>query len=135
MSVANLISTGLYSALSGGTALIASLGTAKIYRTQAPDNAVFPYVVFSLYAGGPLNINPSDLREQVYFVRGYGWTPAQVGTIDAQVGSLLHRGTLSVSGYTNVTTEREQDFELVENQPSGQPIYMAGALYRITIDS
>jgi hypothetical protein len=135
MSVANLIAAGLYSALSGGTALVASLGTTKIYRNQAPDKTTYPFVVYSQYAGGPLNINPSDIRENVYFVRAYGWNDAQVGTIDAQIGSLLHHGTIAVSGYTNITTNREQDFELIENQPSGQPIYMAGGLYRIALDA
>src|SRR5512146_2371581 len=135
MSTSNAIAAGLFSALSAGTALVTSLGSAKIYRTQAPDNAQFPYVVFSLYAGGPLNISPSDIRELVYFVRAYGWSQAQVGTIDGQITALLHHKAVTVSGYTNLFTNREQDLENVENQPSGQPIYMAGGLYRISVDS
>lgn len=127
MSTSNAIAAGIYTAI--GTALGYS-----VYRSQAPDNATFPYIIFSHYAGGPLNQTPSDLRDEVYFIRAYGWSQAQVGTIDAAISAALHCGSLTVSGYTCMSLWREQDLELVDNQPSGQPIYMAGALYRISID-
>ena len=115
------------------TALLA--GTTSVYHLQAPDNATLPYVVFNQQGGGPLNVNPSDLREPLYFVRGYASTANTAGSIDAQVNNLLHKQTLSVVGYTNVSTQREEEFETVEITPSGEKIYMAGAFYRVTLDS
>ena len=131
----NVIATALYSKLTGGTALTALLnsGTA-IYRTQAPEGAALPYIVFSLYAGGPLNITSSDMRDIIYYIRGYGTTTGQAGSIDYQVSSLLHKGTIAVTGYTTYNLIREQDIELPEDQPNGQTIFGFGGLYRISID-
>ena len=135
MSVANAMGSALYSKLTGGTALVALLanGTA-IYRTQAPDQSPLPYVVFSVYSGGPLNITGSDMREEVYFVRGYASLPAVAGSIDLQISALLHKGTVSVSGYNNYLSVREMDLELVENPPNGEKVFMSGGLYRISLD-
>jgi hypothetical protein len=135
MSVFNACNAGVFTKLAGGTALVGSLGGTAIYYLQAPEGAALPYVVFSLQAGGPLNVNPSDMRDEVYFVRAYASTPGMAGTIDAQCSALLHRQALSVSGYTNIWTARESDLALVENPPSGRPVFMAGGLYRIKIDS
>ena len=131
MSVSNLLSTALYGKLTAGTILGAGVG---VYRDQAPDIAVLPYVVFSLNAGGPMNVNPSDLRDEVYFVRAYASQPLTAGSIDALASGALHNQTLTVTGYTNVRTVRELDLELVENPPNGEIIYMCGGLYRLTID-
>lgn len=129
MSVLNLLAAAIYSKISGG-----SIG-CPIYRNQAPEGAALPYVVFSVHAGGPHNINPSDLRDEVYFVRAYAATASQAGTLDASCSALLHNQVLTVTGYTCIQTKREMDLELVENPPSGAAISMCGGLYRITIDS
>ena len=136
MSTLNAVNTSLYSTLSGGTALTAMLASGSaVYNGMAPDNAVKPYVVFSQQAGGPMNINPSDIREVLYFVRGYAMTPALAGSIDAQISNLLHKRTLTVTGYTNYMTTRETDISLVETPPDGSKCWMAGAIYRIRLDS
>jgi hypothetical protein len=137
MSTWNALSTALYSTLTGGTALTALLsGTAAVYNTQAPDGAATPYVVFSLQGGGPLNITPSDVREEVVFIRAYSKTSmANASNIDAQINSLIHKQTLTVSGYTNYFTVREQDFAISEPQENGIKMYMAGANYRLSLDS
>ena len=131
----NVIATALWTKLTAGTALTALLpGTASVYRTQAPEGAALPYVVFPLYAGGPLNITSSDMRDIVYYIRGYGTTTGQAGSIDYQVSSLLHKGTIAVTGYTTYNLIREQDIELPEDLPNGQTIFGFGGLYRIRID-
>lgn len=137
MSTWNNIAAGIYSTLKGGTALTSLLsGTAAIYNTMAPDTASRPYVIFSLQVGGPNNINPSDMRDALVFVRAYSATSmAQAGSIDTQISTLLHGKTLSVSGYTNWWTAREQDFAIAEVTPDGAFGYMAGAFYRVRIDA
>lgn len=137
MSVLNALNTAIYSTLTGGTALTALLnsGTASIFYQQASDHATLPYVVWSHPAGGPTNDYPHDSRSQLVFIRGYSTTPALAGTIDAQISALLHRGTLSVSGYTNWWLARETDLTLIENAPDGTKVYMAGAYYRINLDT
>jgi hypothetical protein len=129
MSTANLLAAAIYGKLSGG-----SIG-GTAYRNQAPEGAALPYAVFSIQAGGPMNVTPSDLRDEVYFVRAYAATASAAGTIDAAISGLLHKGTLTVTGYTNIRTVRELDLELVETQPNGAPVFMAGGLYRISLDA
>ena len=134
MSTSNAVNAGMYSKLAAGTALTALLaGTTSIYYLQAPSNATLPYVVFNQQAGGPDNDSPIDDRSLVYYVRGYAVTPALAGSIDAQCSALLHRQSLTVSGYTNFWLARETDLQLVETPPTGEEIYSAGATYRIRL--
>ena len=133
MSVTNALNTAVYNVLSGNAALVSLLGGSAIYYQQAPDSAVLPYVVFSNAAGQPDNTHGHDMRNQVVYVRGYSGTAAQAGSIDLHCGTTLHRLSLSVSGYSNFWTAREQEFNLVENTPSGEKIYTAGAYYRVRI--
>ena len=137
MSVLNALSASIYTTLTGGTALTSLLsGTASVYNTKAPDTATLPYVVFSLQAGQPMNINPSDLRDEVMWVRGYTETSmGNAGSIDLAISNLLHGKTLTVTGYTNYSTMREQEVVLVESQPDGVDLYTAGAMYRIELDN
>lgn len=137
MSIFNALNTSIYSALSGSTALTSLLagGTAgtAIFYLQAPDSKPLPYVVWSYQGGGPLNLAPSDLRDELLFVRAYAASPGLAGSIDAQLSTLLHRKKLTVTGWTNFWTAREGDLALVENQPNQTQVFMAGAIYRIRL--
>jgi hypothetical protein len=132
MSINNLVASAIYSKLTAGTVLGAGVG---VYRNQATEGAILPYVLFSLQSGGPQNINPSDLRDENYFVRAYAATAAAAGSLDATISGLLHNQTISVTGYTNYNLERTLDLELVENPPSGSPVFMCGGMYRISLDA
>lgn len=136
MSMLNAIAMAMYSKLTGGSALMAMLsGPTCVYHMQAPTSAALSYVVFNLQGGGVENITPSDMRNLIYFVRGYADTAVKAGNIDAQISLLLHKQTLTVSGYTNFWLARETDLAAVENPPDKKPIYMAGGLYRIRLDN
>ncbi len=133
----NAIDTALYSTLSGGTALTSLLASpTSVYHIRAPNVTAFPYVVFSLQAGGKENINPSDLGNYVYFIRAYSATSAAgAGAIHNEIVKLLHNKTLTITGYTNLWTALEQEEESAEEEPNAAPIFMSGGLYRIRIDS
>jgi hypothetical protein len=137
MSTFNAMGSAIFGKLSAGTALTALLpGTASIYNMQARENATYPYVVFSLNAGGPLNITPSDNRELIYWIRCYSKVSAgQAGSIDSQVSNLLHKGSVSISGYSNVFVWREMDAELLETLPNTEPVWMCGGMYRFGLDA
>jgi hypothetical protein len=130
----NAVTTSLYSTLSGGTALTSLLaGTTSVYNQQAPDAAVLPYVVFSKQGGGPENIDPGDRRDLTYYVRGYAATSKRAGEIDNAIDGLLHKKTLTLSGWRNFWTTRQTDIELVETGEDGEKTFSSGALYRIRI--
>jgi hypothetical protein len=134
VSTRNVLDTAIQTKLTAGTALTSTLGGTFIYNTNAVDEKVLPYVVFSQQAGGPDNITPSDSRDLVYFVRGYSESNSQAGTIDAQISALLHNQVLTVTGYTNYGLMRETDVSNYELSSAGVRTYMAGALYRIMLD-
>lgn len=127
----NPTNAALYTRLQSRTQLTSLLsGTTAIYHLQAPEGAKLPYVVFSLQAGGDQNLSRHRLKNAVLFVRAYsGISPAQAGSIDAQIDQALHLVPLTVTGWSDLWLAREQDLELVEVQSSGT-IYMVGGMYR-----
>lgn len=131
----NAFDAALFTRLQG-TAITALLsGTTAIFHLQAPEGATLPYIVWNIQGGGPVNLDSNRVDNLVYFIRAYSETSAaNAGSIDAQIDTALHMAPLTVSGYTNTWLAREQRLELVDNEPSGQRIYMAGGLYRVRLD-
>lgn len=125
--------TALYSKLAGGTALIAALGGTAIYSEQAPDNTAIPYAVYNHMAGGPENITPKIMHTDLWFVRGYASTRAAANLIDGHISDLLHKGSLTVAGWTTFWLVREESIALVDNAPNGEKIYSAGGTYRVRL--
>lgn len=131
------LNTALYTKLNGATAVTSLLsGTTAIYAQQAPEGAVYPYIVFNIQGGGDTNDTANRLKNLVLFVRAYATTNAQAGSIDAQIDTALHLVPFTgVSGWTNIWLAREQDLETVENPPTGGQVFMNGGLYRCMLDS
>lgn len=125
--------TAIYTTLKAATALTSMLaGTTSIYHLQAPDNATLPYVVYSHQGGGPELINPSNLESNVWWVRAFSTTSAlNAALIFEQVDSLLHKKNITITDATTIQCVREQNIALVENPPTGKPIYTCGGMYRI----
>ena len=130
----NAIELGLYTALTAGTALISELGATAIYSRNAPQGTARPYIVFMHTGGGHENQNPSDLQNHVYLVKGVADASKQAGTIDELVIDILHGGTLTVAGYTNIWMRREQEVQMTEPLRDGKVVYHCGGYYRIRID-
>lgn len=132
----NLLNSALYSKLSAGTALTALLagGTAGIYHMQAPEGAALPYVVYSWQGGGQTNEVP-DLQNRIEFIRCYASSAATAGSADAAIYNLLHGQSLSITGWTTVSLQREDDYETVEIPANGSPVYTMGGLYRLILDT
>lgn len=129
----NEVNQAIFQKLQAGTALTALLaGTASIYHLQPPDNTSMPYVIFNLQGGGDENMTPSRMKNLLYFIRGYSSaSAAAAGSIDTQVDTLFHGGTIGVNGWNPFWLNREADLENIENLPSGEKVYMAGAFYRL----
>lgn len=125
--------TAILNKLKAGTALITELGGTYIYADQAPDTASPPYVVFNHQGGGPENISPGNLQSDIWQIRAYATTRAQANRLDGDIYDLIHRKILSVSGYANLYTWKEQNISLVENPPDQAKIYSAGGLYRVRL--
>ena len=132
----NAIEAGLYTLLCADTALAAEIGDSAVYNRLAPPGTARPYVVFQHSGGGPLNVNPSDLRDHVYVVKGVADESKQAGTVAGLVLACLHNtSALSVSGYTVVDVQAETEVQVTEISQTGAPIYHCGHLYRVRLDA
>ncbi len=131
----NAIETALYGKLSAATALTTALGGSFIYNRHAPQGQGLPYIVFVHAGGGHENINPSNLQDHVYLIKAVAAASQQAGTLDGLVSAALHGTTLTVSGYTNFWTAREEEVQLTEQGAGGTFVYHCGAYYRIRIDA
>ena len=130
-----VVDTGLYNKLAADSTLLALCsGGTPIFQAQAPPGTDRPYVVFFFAGGGTQNINPSDLTNFVYAVKGVADTLEAAANIQARVRTVLHKQTLTVTGYTNFYTAEENEVRLAEAAPNGNPIYHYGAYYRIRSD-
>lgn len=131
----NLAETAIYSALTGATSLTSLLATATgVYHSQAPRGAAFPYVVLQLQGGGDQNVSPHRRKELLYTVKAVTATSMQdAGLIDNAVDALLHGATLTVTGWTNISTMREGDIAYVETTDEGLNYYHSGGTYRVRV--
>jgi len=130
----------LTSLLAGGTAGTAyAPGTPVLMSTffeQAPDNPVLPYLIWLYPSELDTNIIPHRMKDVVMRVYAVASAPAQAGTIDAAIDTLLHNKTLTLgtaSGYTNIWTRRENGYQLATTSEAGVRYYTSGADYRVEL--
>lgn len=127
------VNSAIYSRLSGGTALVSMLGGTAIYHEAAPDGAALPYVVYSQVSGVINNDSANMVRYPSYFVRGYSTSNITAHQIDAACEALLHHATLTVSGWTNIHTLKDEDISNTEILGNNSRVYMAGGYYTIQL--
>lgn len=137
MSSQNALNTAIYTRLSGGTALTSLLaGTTSLYFEQAPDNASLPYVLWLFPSEVDENTIQHRMKDVVIRAYGVASAPALAGTIDAQLDSLLHNGTLTfgtATGWSPIWLRRENGYQLISTSESGVRYYTSGADYRVEI--
>jgi hypothetical protein len=131
----NTVGSAIYARLSGGTALTALLaGTASIYDGVVRRDASYDVVVFQLSGGGDANATPRRRKELLYSVKAISATGARAaGAIDAQIDTLLHEQTLTITGWENYWLAREGDFAYAETTPEGLNYWHAGGTYRLIL--
>lgn len=133
MSAYNALNAAIYSKLSGGTALTTLLGGTAVYFAVAPEGAALPYVVWSYQGGGDENLTSNRMKNLLVYIRCYASTHALAGSVDVQADALLHKSTLSVTGWHNIQFMREDDIFTVEQPPDNAPVYSAGGFYRVRL--
>lgn len=127
----NAIEAGIFSQLAGGTALISSLGGTAIYIDNALDNQAYPYLVFSLQAGGEDTTTANEIEQPLYFVRVWNRVPEDADTIYQLAHARLQEQVFSITGYNWLWCRREQRIDGTEKQTDGTRAYYRGGLYRL----
>lgn len=136
MSAFNALGSAVYSRLAAGTALTALLygGSASIYNLEPPYEAHHDYIVFNVQDGNETNDTRHRVKDITLQVRAYATALNRAGSIDAQIDTLLHAGSLSVTGWQVLWLVRSTDIELVEYDEGRRPIYTRGGLYDLKIE-
>ena len=129
----NALNAGIYSKLSGGTALVTALGGTCIYHGVAPEGKAFPYVIWSYVAGGHENMTPNESVNAVVYVRAYSTTAKAAATLDGYAAELLET-TLTVTGWNNYWLAREESIVLPSIDEAGKSTWSCGAYYRVRLD-
>lgn len=132
----NAIWTGLYSKLSGGTALIAALGGTAIYHQQPPEGAALPYVIFGWAGGGLQPLNSHTLANGIIRIRAFSDVDdSEAGAIRDEVFTLIDKGSLTITGWSQLWLRAEAPhIEMVETDESGVTVWSSGDDYRIIAD-
>ena len=129
----NAVDDAVFNALAAGTALTTALGGTESYCQLATQGAALPYVVFFQSSGLDENSSPRRARRMMYTVKAVSDDQDEAGDLDAYLDALLHESTLTVTGYGNYRTYRENDIEYVEQTLAGLTVYHRGAQYGIWI--
>lgn len=109
------ISTGIYAKCTSGTSLHTAIG-GRIYKGYAPQEATFPYIVFSLISDVPGNTWGSNIQETLWqfdiFSIATGST--EIEDIYTYLKSLYDNCTLTVTSATFIKMTRESSALMVE---------------------
>lgn len=128
------VDAALYTTLASGTALTTALGGTFIYHQYAPPTVNLPYVVFSLASGLEENMTPRDSERRVYLVKAVAASLGSALVLAEHIDALLHKQTLSISGYVNFWTSRDTLLQYLEYDPAGVVYGHAGGEYVIRVE-
>ena len=133
----NALSAAVYAKLnvSALNDLLADTELPSIYQAQAPDNALYPFVVFNKMSDTEDNESAHRVINTIYQVRGYTKANMKAAQAIAEVvDGLLHNATLSITGYAQLRLVRIGGVEFVENQQSTDKVFSAGSLFRLLVE-
>ena len=132
------IDTALYSRLAAdlvGTLTLGTLGCTGVYRFQAPQGSVEPYVVYQQQAGtDSYNFSARDAKSLLYLVKAVDASTSglRAAQMAERIDTLLTDKPLSLTGWTNIRLRRESDVEYTEVD-AGKTYQHYGALYRVDV--
>jgi len=132
-SVDQLLETALFGKLAGYAPLISELGGTLIFNQLAPPDTALPYVIFQYQGGGDENLISRRMINTPYTVKAVAASKAKAHSINEDIDAALHMQTLTVSGYTNFWTAREDRVSYHELESDGAPVFHEGGVYRIRL--
>ena len=130
----NAIAAALFTALNVPTLtdMLADTDPVSIYQSQAPDNALYPFVVFNKQNDANDNGTAHHVQDLIYQVRAFTKSKMKDAQAIAEViDGLLDNQTLTISGFAQLRLVRDGGLEFVENQPSTDKVFSAGSLFRL----
>lgn len=91
-----------------GSSLATYVGN-RIYLDEAPEQAVYPNVVFMIVTSSPRDTFTDRLEETLiqFSLRSTSESATEITTMYGYLTTLFDYATLTISGKTNVQTQRE----------------------------
>jgi len=131
----NALKAAIYVKLTGASALTDLLASAtSVYDALAPRESTMPYVIFQQQGGGDENITQVRYKNWLYTIKAISDVSMKTaGAIDAQIDTLMHGTTLTVTDWTNFQCVRETDISYSETTAEGRNIWHVGGIYRIRL--
>ena len=133
----NALSQAIYARLnvSALTDLLADTEDPSIYQSQAPDNALYPFVVYNKMSDTEDNDSAHRVINTIYQVRGFTKANMKAAQAIAEaVDGRLHNAPLTITGYAQLRLVRIGGVEFVENQQSTDKVFSAGSLFRLLVE-
>lgn len=110
---------------------VTTLATGGVWPNIAAQGTAPPYVIIQWQGGGDENDHSTDSTNLIYTVKALASTALLAAQIMAACDALLHKQTLTVTGWTNFWLRRETWVSYAEVDPVGKATYHRGAMYRI----
>lgn len=132
-AIETLIETALYTALTGNVSL-AALATGGVYEAQAPASATDNYVIYQYSGGGDENTHPRRSLNLVYRVEFISTVRGTARTGAGYIDDALHNVELTITGYANYSTRKDDLFAQVDNV-AGKQYFRKGGFFRIRAES
>lgn len=130
----NAIEDAIYDKAYANASLAAAVGT-RIYRSPAPQGAIYPLVTYHWEGGGDLNETPEEAVNTVYLIQAVSDKSAdEAGDLAGYIRDAFHRATLTVSGWTNIWCACENFLQAAEmDSVSGKTKWYRGHMVRIRL--
>lgn len=112
----NALETAIYSKLTGDTTLMALVGA--VCNTIVPRGQALPVCLFQPMSGIEENASPNDSIRYVYLVKGIARSKATAMAIAERASYLLHKSTITVTGWNNFWTARTLYVSYAEIDPA-----------------
>jgi hypothetical protein len=133
----NALASAIFNKLNVSTLtdLLADTVNSSIYQSQAPDNSLYPFVIFNKMSDTEDNDTAHRIVNSIYQVRGFTKVDMKSAQAIAEAADgLLHNKTLTITGFAQLRLIRIGGVEFVENQQSTDKVYSAGSLFRLLVE-
>jgi len=132
------IEKGLYATLiadSGVLALVGGAENPRVYNTVAPQNVVFPCVLYQKMGGFHIADNPKEAIDAVYAIKALSDDLLEAENLDFAVKEALDRQGIAVNtdNMADYATFRGMNLHFLEDMGAGRMAYHVGALYDIHV--
>ena len=105
-------------------------GGERIYRDVAPEDASYPYVIFSLVASLNEYQDSTDMRDDRWDVRAISDDDSEADSVASAIDNALHDGTLNYASFQHLICNKTALLSMTESE-GRKRIFTIGATYRL----